>query len=140
MCFSPETPPTSPVFPPHRRIPSVFSHIWPRFFSHHSFHPFSSKGPQPWLLHPLIRPCILPYPADIPHPLALLVGSFLSSPHPILFAPFLSPSAPGLVLFAPRLPPSSLASNSPPDTFPCLLTNNCTLDYLTKPAQFITIP
>jgi len=103
------------------------------------FHPISSQRPQPFLL-PLIPPCILPYPADVPHPLALSLGSFLSSPHPILFAPLLSPSTPGLLLSARGLPPSSLASNSPPDTFPCLFTHNCPLDYLTKPAQFITIP
>ena len=103
------------------------------------FHPISSQLPQPLLL-PLILPSILPYPADVPHPVALSLGSILSSPHPILFAPLLSPSVPGLLLSARRLPPSSLASNSPPDTFPCLFTHNCPVDYLSKPAQFITIP
>jgi len=44
----------------------------------------SSQRPQPLLLQPLIPPCIRLYPADIPHPLGLSLGSFLSSPHPLL--------------------------------------------------------
>jgi len=116
-------------------LPSPADVFLPSFF-----HPISPQPPQPLLLNPLIPPCSLPYPADIPHPCALSLGSFLSSPHPIWLALFHWPSSPGLLLSPRGLPPSSLASNSPPDTLPCLLTHNWLLDYLTKPAQFITMP
>lgn len=102
--------------------------------------PISSQHPQPLLLHPLISPCILPYLVDLPHPLALLLESFLCSPHGILFALFLPPSASGLLWSDRWPPPSSLASNSYPDTFLRLFAQNSTLDDLTKPAQYITIP
>ena len=120
---------------------SVSLHTSPAdIFQSSFFCPISSQHPHPLLLHPLIPPCILPYLVDIPHLLGLSLGAFLSSPHLILFVRFLSPSAPGLLLSARGLPISSLASNSPRDTFPCLFTHNCLLDYLTKPARFISIP
>ena len=87
-----------------------------------------------------------------PPSLALSCRSLLSSPHPVSSTPLLSPpprpvtvcsraptAFPSLSQSARRLPRSSPASHSPQDSFPYLSTYSYPLDYVPKPAQFITI-
>jgi len=138
MHFSSGTPPRSPLLLQHTRIPSVLSDI-PRTFSRHYFlrgHP--SQPIQPFLFHPLIPGGLLPYPAEVPPPLPFR-AALSSALHILSRLLHASRHLPHPLQSTRGLPPSSLASNSPPDSFQWMSTYSCPLDNLPKPAEFITI-
>jgi len=132
------TRPKSPLLLPDSWIPSVLSHIRQTFSCHYFLRPHPSQQVQPFLLHPLIPACLLPDPADAP-PLLPFRAALSTALHILSLLLHPSRRLTGLLQPACGVLLSSPASDSSPDSFPCLSTYSCPQDDLPKPVQFITI-